>query len=170
MSTSNSDPLLTGIGVSCILGALGGIILTRMTLGSLDEAVLYWLIYVVSTSVMIVPQTAVPIKNRLFASVISPVAVLLVLLYKVTALGKAWFSALPISATDWRHVAPVLVFFYVASVTAIFICSFSRQVVVQTVEGIVSVSPSKAKRIEQTLNYAVKIGGTIALIVKAASR
>lgn len=161
--------VMARVGLSCIVSVLGAIILMRVRIGNFDESLLYWLLYVICVSLIIVPPEGAPISERLAQSLVSPLVVLMVLAYAVTVEGSALFSVTKVEKGHLKESLPQLMLFFIASLIGIFIFSYSRQAVLEIIKKFMGFDPLKAERIEKLLNYAIKIGGSIALILKVIS-
>jgi hypothetical protein len=153
------------IAFTCILGVLEAVILSKTAQSSSSDYIVYWLLYTVACGAIINYDAALPAGILALMSLPSPTIIGLVYVYEYFFNGIFNFSGNSIYVKNLPHFWPILGLAWLFTVIAIWLFSFARPLVLSAINT--AMSPKEAGKIEKALNWAVRIGTSAFVIVKA---
>jgi hypothetical protein len=166
-SSSTHESGAPYVATSCAAAVLAAVVLAKTIFKSIDEAMLYWFIYVLCCGILINYRENIPWQTILLYSLPSPTLLLAVEAYMLVAAGAIHLSGLEINRQNLGARWPMLAFLWLLSVICIWIFSFSREVILSALRSLFALPNSRARKIESTLNWMVRIVGLGALLIRA---
>lgn len=150
------------VAFSCILGVIAGFVLTNT--GADDrEAGAFWLIYAISAGVVVNTAEGLPSWDLLKASFPSPLCLALTLLFRLHVQGATFVSGMEVTHSSLDQVRVALIF--AVSVGAVWVFSHARPAVLKVLQSAIGLPRSRARKIEERLNWIIKILGLLSLLL-----
>ena len=159
-------PVGAYVASTCVVGVFTAVILSRSTLGDLGEAIIYWAAYALTCGILVNARLGTTAGKLLVYSVPSPTVLIAVFIFEIAFNGYTHISGKEVTLQSpalWWQLALI----WLLSVTAIWIFSFARELVLLALTSIFSLSNERAGRIETTLNWLVRVVGVAGLLVRA---
>lgn len=149
------------LAIGVFLGAVGAVAITKSGL-SPPEYVWRWLLYTLVTGVLINTQEGKGIPYLLAAAVLSALSLVATVLW-IGLLGGG-VSGIKVDNRPLFATAFLCGLWFVSAL-AVFVCAFSRSVMLGLLHNVISLDLDKAKKIETLLRVLTSSIGIVALLI-----